>query len=154
MVVNIALAVAVGSRLFPRVSSLDWTILAASAPSAPSEYPVAAALIFRKPSIAATIRHCGIASCSPPRRRRRRVDDGYVFHRHFSLPIRTMVEMRFVDILSGIIVTLIAIAVGMVAVWCLPRLHALMHRLKSNPDPRYRRAAAGDRRVIGGPDAS
>ncbi len=30
MVVNIALAVAVGSRLFPRVSSLDWTILAAS----------------------------------------------------------------------------------------------------------------------------
>ncbi len=39
--------------------------------------------------------------------------------------------MRFVDILSGIIVALIAIAVGMVAVWCLPRLHALMHRLKN-----------------------
>ncbi len=68
MVVNIALAVAVGSRLFPRVSSLDWTILG---------------------------------------------------------------QMRFVDILSGIIVALIAIAVGMVAVWCLPRLHALMHRLKN-----------------------
>ena len=27
--------------------------------------------------------------------------------------------------------TLIAIAVGMVAVWCLPRLHTLMHRLKN-----------------------
>ncbi len=29
------------------------------------------------------------------------------------------------------IVALIAIAVGMVAVWCLPRLHALMHRLRN-----------------------
>ncbi|VED48095.1 Chloride channel protein [Raoultella terrigena] len=35
MVVNIALAVAIGSRLFPRVSSLDWTILAAPGLSAP-----------------------------------------------------------------------------------------------------------------------
>ncbi len=25
----------------------------------------------------------------------------------------------------------LAVAVGMVAVWCLPRLHALMHRLKN-----------------------
>jgi H+/Cl- antiporter ClcA len=39
--------------------------------------------------------------------------------------------MHFVDIFSGAIVTLIAIAVGMVAVWCLPRLHALMNRLKN-----------------------
>ncbi|VED48093.1 Chloride channel protein [Raoultella terrigena] len=39
--------------------------------------------------------------------------------------------MRLVDIFSGAVVALIAIAVGMVAVWCLPRLHALMHRLKS-----------------------
>lgn len=66
MVVNIALAVAVGSRLFPRVSSLDWTILAASGTiGALFGTPVAAALIFRKPSIAATIRHCGIASLLP-----------------------------------------------------------------------------------------
>ena len=82
MVVNIALAVAVGSRLFPRVSSLDWTILAASGTiGALFGTPVAAALIFRKPSIAATIRHCGIASLlpsSPPPR----VDDGL-----FSIPI-------------------------------------------------------------------
>ncbi len=40
MVVNIALAVAVGSRLFPRVSSLDWTILAASGTiGAPLRHP-------------------------------------------------------------------------------------------------------------------
>ncbi|STT04071.1 Chloride channel protein [Klebsiella michiganensis] len=30
MVINIALTVALGSRLFPRVSALDWTILASS----------------------------------------------------------------------------------------------------------------------------
>ncbi len=47
MVVNIALAVALGSRLFPRVSSLDWTILAASGTiGALFGTPVAAALIF------------------------------------------------------------------------------------------------------------
>ena len=56
---------------------------------------------------------------------------GLFFHPHFSLPIPHYGQMRFVDILSGIIVALIAIAVGMVAVWCLPRLHALMHRLKN-----------------------
>lgn len=47
MVMNIALAVAIGSRLFPRVSSLDWTILAASGTiGALFGTPVAAALIF------------------------------------------------------------------------------------------------------------
>lgn len=53
------------------------------------------------------------------------------FHPHFSLPIPVYPQMHFVDIISGAIVTLIAIAVGMVAVWCLPRLHALMNRLKN-----------------------
>ncbi len=130
MVVNIALAVAVGSRLFPRVSSLDWTILAASGTiGALFGTPVAAALIFRKPSIAATIRHCGIASPLLAAAAGA-LTTGLFFHPHFSLPIPHYGQMRFVDILSGIIVALIAIAVGMVAVWCLPRLHALMHRLK------------------------
>ncbi|MBD3744101.1 ion channel protein [Klebsiella pneumoniae] len=133
MVVNIALAVAVGSRLFPRVSSLDWTILAASGTiGALFGTPVAAALIFRKPSIAATIRHCGIASLLPLLAAAAgALTTGLFFHPHFSLPIPHYGQMRFVDILSGIIVALIAIAVGMVAVWCLPRLHALMHRLKN-----------------------
>lgn len=55
---------------------------------------------------------------------------GLFFHPHFTLPIPHYGQMHFVDIISGMIVALIAIAVGMVAVWCLPRLHALMHRLR------------------------
>ncbi|STD26803.1 ion-transport protein YfeO [Enterobacter asburiae] len=38
--------------------------------------------------------------------------------------------MQIADIFSGAIVVAIAIALGMVAVWCLPRLHRLMHKLK------------------------
>lgn len=133
MVVNIALAVAIGSRLFPRVSSLDWTILAASGTiGALFGTPVAAALIFSQtlngsndvplwdrlfaPLLAAA---AGALTTS------------LFFNPHFSLPIPYYPQMRLVDIFSGAVVALIAIAVGMVAVWCLPRLHALMHRLKS-----------------------
>ncbi|MEX0501911.1 ion channel protein [Raoultella terrigena] len=133
MVVNIALAVAIGSRLFPRVSSLDWTILAASGTiGALFGTPVAAALIFSQtlngsndvplwdrlfaPLLAAA---AGALTTS------------LFFNPHFSLPIPHYPQMRLVDIFSGAVVALIAIAVGMVAVWCLPRLHALMHRLKS-----------------------
>lgn len=131
MVVNIALAVALGSRLFPRVSSLDWTILAASGTiGALFGTPVAAALIFRKRSIAAATFRYGIG-CSPAAGGGgRRIDDRYFFHPNFTLPIPHYPHLRIVDIISGAIVTLIAIAVGMVAVWCLPRLHALIHRLK------------------------
>ncbi|TCL46982.1 H+/Cl- antiporter ClcA [Raoultella planticola] len=133
MVMNIALAVAIGSRLFLRVSSLDWTILAASGTiGALFGTPVAAALIFSQtlnssndvplwdrlfaPLLAAA---AGALTT-----------DLFV-HPNFSLPIPVYPQMHFVDILSGAIVTLIAIAVGMVAVWCLPRLHALMNRLKN-----------------------
>ncbi len=52
------------------------------------------------------------------------------FQPHFSLPIPHYQQMRIIDIFSGAVVAAIAIALGMVAVWCLPRLHALMHRLK------------------------
>ncbi|HCR0417805.1 TPA: ion channel protein [Klebsiella aerogenes] len=133
MVVNIALAVALGSRLFPRVSSLDWTILAASGTiGALFGTPVAAALIFSQtlnssrdvplwdrlfaPLLAAA---AGALTT------------GIFFHPNFTLPIPHYPHLRIVDIISGAIVTLIAIAVGMVAVWCLPRLHALIHRLKN-----------------------
>lgn len=94
MVVNIALAVAVGSRLFPRVSSLDWTILAASGTiGALFGTPVAAALIFRKPSIAATIRHCGIASLLPLLAAAAgALTTGLFFHPHFRCRSRTMVR--------------------------------------------------------------
>ncbi|MFK3706416.1 ion channel protein [Klebsiella sp. NPDC088457] len=133
MVVNIALAVALGSRLFPRVSSLDWTILAAAGTiGALFGTPVAAALIFSQtlnssnevplwdrlfaPLLAAA---AGALTTD------------LFFHPGFSLPIPQYPQMHLVDIFSGAIVTLIAIAVGMVTVWCLPRLHALMHRLKN-----------------------
>jgi len=132
MSVNIALAVALGARLFPRVGALDWTILAASGTiGALFGTPVAAALIFSQtltsnsdvpmwdrlfaPMISAA---AGALTTS------------LFFHPQFSLPIAHYQQMRLVDILSGAVVAAIAIALGMVAVWCLPRLHALMHRLK------------------------
>ncbi len=52
------------------------------------------------------------------------------FHPHFSLSIPHYGQMQLTDIFSGAVVVAIAIALGMVAVWCLPRLHRLMHRLK------------------------
>ncbi|HBS9901860.1 TPA: ion channel protein [Klebsiella aerogenes] len=134
MVVNIALAVALGSRLFPRVSSLDWTILAASGTiGALFGTPVAAALIFSQ-----TLNNSSdvplwdrlfaplLAAAAGA------LTTGIFFHPNFTLPIPHYPHLRIVDIISGAIVTLIAIAVGMVAVWCLPRLHALIHRL-NNP---------------------
>ena len=133
MVVNIALAVALGSRLFPRVSSLDWTILAASGTiGALFGTPVAAALIFSQ-----TLNNSSdvplwdrlfaplLAAAAGA------LTTGIFFHPNFTLPIPHYPHLRIVDIISGAIVTLIAIAVGMVAVWCLPRLHALIHRLKN-----------------------
>ncbi len=56
---------------------------------------------------------------------------GLFFHPHFSLPIAHYGQMEMTDILSGAIVAAIAIAAGMVAVWCLPRLHAMMHQMKN-----------------------
>jgi Chloride channel protein EriC len=132
MSVNIALAVVLGARFFPRVSSLEWTILAAAGTiGALFGTPVAAALIFSQtlngnndaplwdrlfaPLLAAA---AGALTTS------------LFFQPHFSLPIPHYQQMRLIDIFSGAVVAAIAIAVGMVAVWCLPRLHALMHRLK------------------------
>ena len=132
MAVNIALAVAVGSRVFPRVNALDWTILASAGTiGALFGTPVAAALIFSQtlsgnadiplwdrlfaPLLSAA---AGALTTS------------LFFHPHFSLPIAHYSQMQLADIFSGAIVAAIAIALGMVAVWCLPRLHRLMHRLK------------------------
>ncbi len=132
MAVNIALAVAVGSRISPRVNALDWTILASAGTiGALFGTPVAAALIFSQtlsgnadtplwdrlfaPLLSAA---AGALTTS------------LFFHPHFSLPIAHYSQMQLADIFSGAIVAAIAIALGMVAVWCLPRLHRLMHRLK------------------------
>lgn len=133
MVINIALAVAIGARIFPRVTPLDWTVLASAGTiGALFGTPVAAALIFSQtlsgnndvplwdrlfaPLMAAA---AGALTTS------------VFFHPHFSLPIAHYPQLRVVDIVSGAVVVAIAIALGMVAVWCLPRLHQLMHRLKN-----------------------
>ncbi|MDK9358322.1 ion channel protein [Lelliottia sp. V106_10] len=132
MAVNIALAVYLGSRILPRVGALDWTILASAGTiGALFGTPVAAALIFSQtlssdndvplwdrlfaPLMAAA---AGALTTS------------LFFQPHFSLPIPHYGHMQLADIFSGAIVAAIAIAVGMVAVWCLPRLHLLMHKLK------------------------
>ncbi|EJF9406314.1 ion channel protein [Shigella flexneri] len=133
MTVNIALAVAIGARLLPRVNRMEWTILASAGTiGALFGTPVAAALIFSQtlngssevplwdrlfaPLMAAT---AGALTT------------GLFFHPHFSLPIAHYGQMEMTDILSGAIVAAIAIAAGMVAVWCLPRLHAMMNQMKN-----------------------
>lgn len=132
MAVNIALAVYLGGRVFPRVGALDWTILASAGTiGALFGTPVAAALIFSQtlsgnndvplwdrlfaPLMAAA---AGALTTS------------LFFHPHFSLSISHYGQMQIADIFSGAIVAAIAIALGMVAVWCLPRMHRLMHKLK------------------------
>ncbi|HCM6147006.1 TPA: ion channel protein [Klebsiella aerogenes] len=133
MVVNIALAVALGSRLFPRVSSLDWTILAASGTiGALFGTPVAAALIFSQTLNSSSDVPLWDRLFAPLLAAAAgALTTGIFFHPNFTLPIPHYPHLRIVDIISGAIVTLIAIAVGMVAVWCLPRLHALIHRLRN-----------------------
>lgn len=133
MVVNIALAVALGSRLFPRVSSLDWTILAASGTiGALFGTPVAAALIFSQTLNSSSDVPLWDRLFAPLLAAAAgALTTGIFFHPNFTLPIPHYPHLRIVDIISAAIVTLIAIAVGMVAVWCLPRLHALIHRLKN-----------------------
>jgi H+/Cl- antiporter ClcA len=132
MTVNIALAAAIGVRLFPRINKLDWTILASAGTiGALFGTPVAAALIFSQtlngsndvplwdrlfaPLLAAA---AGALTTD------------LFFHPHFSLPIAQYTQLQLTDIFSGAVVAAIAIAAGMVAVWCLPRLHQLIHRLK------------------------
>ncbi|EOT5499435.1 ion channel protein [Citrobacter koseri] len=133
MAVNIALAVAIGARLFPRIGTLDWTILASAGTiGALFGTPVAAALIFSQTlnssddtplwdRLFAPLMAAAAGSLTT----------SLFFHPHFSLPIAHYTQMRLSDIFSGAVVAAIAIAAGMVAVWCLPRLHTLVHRLKN-----------------------
>lgn len=133
MAVNIALAVALGRRFFPRIGVLDWTILASAGTiGALFGTPVAAALIFSQTlsgsndtplwdRLFAPLMAAAAGSLTT----------SLFFHPHFSLPVAHYTQMRIVDIFSGAVVAAIAIAAGMIAVWCLPRLHALLHRLKN-----------------------
>ncbi|MCZ9166754.1 ion channel protein [Escherichia albertii] len=133
MTVNIALAVAIGVRLMPRVNTMEWTILASAGTiGALFGTPVAAALIFSQTlngnnevplwdRLFAPLMAAAAGALTT----------GLFFHPHFSLPIAHYGQMQITDILSGAIVAAIAIAAGMIAVWCLPKLHTMMHRLKN-----------------------
>ncbi|EFL5816706.1 ion channel protein [Escherichia coli] len=133
MTVNIALAVAIGARLLPRVNRMEWTILASAGTiSALFGTPVAAALIFSQTLNGSSEVPLWDRLFAPLMAAAAgALTTGLFFHPHFSLPIAHYGQMEMTDILSGAIVAAIAIAAGMVAVWCLPRLHAMMHQMKN-----------------------
>ncbi|HCD4972495.1 ion channel protein [Escherichia coli] len=133
MTVNIALAVAIGARLLPRVNRIEWTILASAGTiGALFGTPVAAALIFSQTLNGSSEVPLWDRLFAPLMAAAAgALTTGIFFHPHFSLPIAHYGQMQMTDILSGAIVAAIAIAAGMVAVWCLPRLHAMMHQMKN-----------------------
>ena len=133
MTVNIALAVAIGARLLPRVNRMEWTILASAGTiGALFGTPVAAALIFSQTLNGSSEVPLWDRLFAPLMAAAAgALTTGLFFHPHFSLPIAHDGQMEMTDILSGAIVAAIAIAAGMVAVWCLPRLHAMMNQMKN-----------------------
>lgn len=133
MTVNIALAVAIGARLLPRVNRMEWTILASAGTiGALFGTPVAAALIFSQTLNGSSEVPLWDRLFAPLMAAAAgALTTGLFFHPHFSLPIAHYGQMEITDILSGAIVAAIAIAAGMVAVWCLPRLHAMMNQMKN-----------------------
>ncbi len=133
MTVNIALAVAIGARLLPRVNRMEWTILASAGTiGALFGTPVAAALIFSQTLNGSSEVPLWDRLFAPLMAAAAgALTTGLFFHPHFSPPIAHYGQMEMTDILSGAIVAAIAIAAGMVAVWCLPRLHAMMHQMKN-----------------------
>ncbi|HCJ6138013.1 TPA: ion channel protein [Escherichia coli] len=133
MTVNIALAVAIGARLLPRVNRMEWTILASAGTiGALFGTPVEAALIFSQTLNGSSEVPLWDRLFAPLMAAAAgALTTGLFFHPHFSLPIAHYGQMEMTDILSGAIVAAIAIAAGMVAVWCLPRLHAMMHQMKN-----------------------
>ena len=133
MTVNIALAVAIGARLLPRVNRMEWTILASAGTiGALFGTPVAAALIFSQTLNGSSEVPLWDRLFAPLMAAAAgALTTGLFFHPHFSLPIAHYGQMEMTDILSGAIVAAIAIAAGLVAVWCLPRLHAMMHQMKN-----------------------
>ncbi len=133
MVLNIALAVALGGKVFPRVAPLDWTILASAGTiGALFGTPVAAALIFSQTLNASNDVPLWDKLFAPLMAAAAgALTTSVFFHPHFALPVAHYPQLHVVDILSGAVVCAIAIALGMVAVWCMPRLHQLMQRIKS-----------------------
>lgn len=104
--INIALVAAAGARLLPKVPRMDWIILAAAGTiGAMFGTPVAAA--------------AGAVTTQ------------MFFVPNFALQLDAYDVTRLPDIFSGAIVALIAIALGMVALWCFPHVHRLFHSMKN-----------------------
>ncbi|CAI2492605.1 ion channel protein [Serratia liquefaciens] len=131
--INIALVVAAGSRLLPKVPRMDWIILAAAGTiGALFGTPVAAALIFSQtlagnndvPLWDRLFAPLMAAAAGA-------VTTQLFFTPNFSLQIDAYAATRLADIFSGSIVALIAIALGMVAVWSFPHVHRLFHSMKN-----------------------
>ncbi|MVG17159.1 ion channel protein, partial [Aeromonas jandaei] len=116
----------IGARLLPRVNRMEWTILASAGTiGALFGTPVAAALIFSQTLNGSSEVPLWDRLFAPLMAAAAgALTTGLFFHPHFSLPIAHYGQMEMTDILSGAIVAAIAIAAGMVAVWCFPRLHA------------------------------
>ncbi|EFN0214489.1 ion channel protein [Escherichia coli] len=115
------------------VNRMEWTILASAGTiGALFGTPVAAALIFSQTLNGSSEVPLWDRLFAPLMAAAAgALTTGLFFHPHFSLPIAHYGQMEMTDILSGAIVAAIAIAAGMVAVWCLPRLHAMMNQMKN-----------------------
>ncbi|MCX9931993.1 hypothetical protein LAD67_12550 [Escherichia coli] len=133
MTVNIALAVAMAApSCYSAVNRMEWTILASAGTiGALFGTPVAAALIFSQTLNVVVKLPLWVVFCAVNGRAAAVHLLPDYFPSPFSLPIAHYGQMEMTDILSGAIVAAIAIAAGMVAVWCLPRLHAMMHQMKN-----------------------
>ncbi|EFE95722.1 ion channel protein [Serratia odorifera] len=130
--INIALAAALGARLLPKVPQVDWIILAAAGTiGALFGTPVAAALVFSQmlassgdvPLWDRLFAPLMAAAAGA-------VTTQLFFTPDFSLQLAPYDVTRLADIFSGAVVALIAIALGMAALWCFPHLHRMFHSLK------------------------
>lgn len=132
-VINIALAAAFGARFMPKVPTTDWVILAAAGTiGALFGTPIAAALIFSQTlgtnkdvplwdRLFAPLLAAGAGA----------ITTDQFFQPDFSLTIPPYDSSRLIDIFSGSVVVLIAIALGMLAVWLFPHMHRLFNSIQN-----------------------
>lgn len=132
-VINIALVAAIGSRLLPAVPTTDWVILAAAGTiGALFGTPVAAALIFSQTlgtnkdvqlwdRLFAPLLAAGAGA----------ITTDQFFQPDFSLSIPSYDAASLMDIFSGSVVVLIAITLGMIAVWLFPHVHRMFNNIQN-----------------------
>ncbi|RLM09828.1 ion channel protein [Gibbsiella quercinecans] len=151
--INIALAAALGSRLLPNVPKMDWIILAAAGTlGALFGTPVAVALIFAQTLGNASEAPLWERLFAPLMAAAAGAFTAQFFAAPpFALTLAPYDTPRLGDVFSGAIVTLIAVALGMIAVWCFPRVHRVFNTLR-NPVLRLGLAglALGGLSLVGG----